>query len=86
MEWPDASIVACESIVAREECCDGDVLDMRLAFFRRTLETGNGDSNDLFSSFSSKQQVGYRRLRDYRVREYRDSILESAWTYDPGYV
>src|SRR5712664_208852 len=76
MELLDASMVACESIVAREECCDGDVLDMRLAFFRRTLETGNGESNDLFSSFSSKQQVGYRRLRGYETREDRDSILE----------
>jgi hypothetical protein len=76
MEWLDASMVACESIVAREECCDGDVLDMRLAFFRRTLETCNGDSGDLFSSFSSKQQVGYRRLRDHKIREYRDSIVE----------
>ena len=62
----------------REECCDGDVLDMRLAAFRRTLETSNGDSGDLFSSFSSKHRVGYRRLRDYKIREYRDSILELA--------
>ena len=78
MEWLDPSTVACESIVAREECGNGEVLDMRLAFFRRTLETGNSDSGDLSSSFSPKQQVGYRRPRDYEIREYRDSILESV--------
>ena len=45
-------MVACESIVARGECGKGDVLDTRLAFFRRTLETSNGNPGDLFSSFS----------------------------------
>ncbi len=65
---------------------EGDGLDMRLAFFRRTLETGNGDSGDLFSSFSSKQRLGYRTLRDYKIREYRDSILGAARSYDIGGV
>jgi len=69
--------------VARDECCDGDVLDTRLAFFGRTLKAGNGDSGDLFSSFSAKQRVGYRRLRDYKIREYRDSIPELDWTLAP---
>ena len=78
--------MACESIVAREECCDGDVLDTRLAFFRRILETGNGDSGDLFGSFSSKQRLGYRTLRDYEIREYRDSKLGAARSYDLGDV
>jgi hypothetical protein len=64
--------------VARDECCGGDVLDTRLAFFGRTLETGNGDTVDLLRSFSSKQRTGYRRLRGYKIREYRDSILEFA--------
>ncbi len=63
-----------ESIVAREECCDGVVLDTGLAFFRRTLETSNGTFRDLFGSFFQKQQVGYKRLGDYEIREYRDSI------------
>jgi hypothetical protein len=62
--------------VVREECCDGDVLDTRLACFRQTLEIRNGDSGDLFSSFSSNQLLGYKRVRDYKIREYRDSILE----------
>ncbi|HMB67508.1 MAG TPA: hypothetical protein VKM96_06140, partial [Candidatus Bathyarchaeia archaeon] len=71
-------IVACERTVARDERCDGDVLDTRLAFFGRTLSTCNCNSGDLLRSFSSRQRVGYRRLRDYKIREYRDSILELA--------
>ena len=66
--------------MTREECCDGDVLDMRLAVYRRTLETGNGDSGDLFCSFCPKEPLSYKRVSVYRIREYRDSILESAWT------
>ena|SRR5437867_9118337 len=76
-------MVACESIAVRGGCGSGDVLDTRFAFYRRILETGNGRSGDLFSSFSSKQKGGYRGLRDYKIREYRDSILEPARTYDP---
>jgi len=64
--------------VARDECCDGDVLDTGLAFFGRTLKQVMGDSGDLLRSFSSKQPVGYRRLRNYKIRKYRDSILEFA--------
>ena len=78
--------MACESIVALGERGNGDVLDMRLAFFRRTLETDNGDSGDLFDSFSSKQRLGYRTLRDYKIREYRDSILGAARSYHIGCV
>ncbi len=69
--------------MARDGCCDGDVLDTRFAFFGRTLKTGNGDSGDLLRSFSSKQRAGYRRLRDYKIREYRDSILELALIHSP---
>jgi hypothetical protein len=78
--------MACESIVARGERGNGDVLDMRLAFSRRILETGNGYSGDLFGSFSSKQRLGYRTLCDYKIREYRDSILGAARSSDLGYV
>ena len=61
--------------MVREECCDGDVLDTRLAFFRQTLELGIGDSGDLFCSFFLGRLLGYKMLRQYKSREYRVSTL-----------
>jgi hypothetical protein len=65
----------CARIVVREECCAGEVLDTRLAFLRRTLEIGNGDSGDLFGSLFQKRLAGYNKLRDSEMRDYLDSIL-----------
>ncbi len=69
--------------MARDERCDGDVLDTRLAFFRRTLKTGNGDSGDLLRSFSAKQRVGYKGVvvtmfENIEIR-YLNSPLRVSW-------